>query len=94
MATTRGASSKHREKALFTGKAFFRAALRRRLIRENPFSDMKTLMVGASPQERVKDIDAETANGALDACPDASWRAIVALARYGGPGVPYEIRPL
>jgi integrase len=75
-------------------KQFFRAALRRRLIRENPFGDMKKLMVGASPKERVKEIDAETAKRVLDACPDAYWRAIFALARYGGLRVPSEICPL
>jgi integrase len=72
-------------------KQFFRAALRRRLIKENPFQDMKHLIVGASPLERVREINAETAQRVLDACPDPHWRAIFALARYGGLRVPSEI---
>ena len=72
-------------------KQFFRAALRRRLIRENPFQDMKNLIVGASPKERVRFIDEVTAQKVLAACPDAHWRVIFALARYGGMRVPSEI---
>jgi integrase len=72
-------------------KQFFRAALRRRLIRENPFQDMKHLVVGASPGNRIKDIDAATSQRVLNACPDAHWRAIFALARYGGMRIPSEI---
>jgi integrase len=52
---------------------------------------MKKLIVGASPRERIKDIDAVTAQRVLDACPNAHWRAIFALARYGGMRIPSEI---
>ena len=72
-------------------KQFFHAALRRRLIRENPFHGMKDLLVGASPKERVKEIDATTAERVLEACPNSYWRAIFALARYGGLRVPSEL---
>lgn len=72
-------------------KQFFRAALRRRLIRENPFQDMKHLIVGASPKERVRFITEETAKRVLDACPDRHWRVIFALARYAGMRVPSEV---
>jgi integrase len=75
-------------------KQFFHAAFRRRLIRENPFQDMKHLIVGASPKERVKEIDTATAERVLAACPNAYWRAIFALARYGGLRVPSETCPL
>ena len=72
-------------------KQFFRAAHRRRLIRENPFQDMKHLIVGASPKERVRFISEETSKQVLDACPDSHWRVIFALARYGGMRVPSEV---
>ena len=72
-------------------KQFFRAALRQRVIRENPFHGMKKLIVGASPSERIEHIDAVTAQRVLDACPNTHWRAIFALARYGGMRVPSEI---
>jgi len=72
-------------------KQFFRAALRQRLVRENPFQDMKHLIVGASPKARVRFIDEATVQKVLAACPDAHCRVIFALARYGGMRVPSEI---
>lgn len=72
-------------------KQFFRAALRKRLIRENPFQDMKHLIVGASPKSRIKFIDDPTARTVLEACPNSHWRAVFALARYGGLRVPSEL---
>jgi len=41
--------------------------------------------------ERVRQSVEETLNGMLDACPDAEWRLIFALARLGGLRVPLEI---
>lgn len=72
-------------------KQFFRAALRQRLIRENPFAEMKRLIVGASPERRIKFIDDAKAQRVLSACPDDEWRLIFALARYGGLRVPSEL---
>jgi integrase len=72
-------------------KQFFRVALRRGIIAKNPFEDMKHLIVGASPKTRIKFIDEATAQKVLAACPNAHWRAIFALARYGGFRVPSEI---
>ena len=66
-------------------------AVRRGIIGKSPFEDMKNLIVGASPKIRIRLIDAEAANRVLEACPDAHWRAIFALARYGGLRVPSEI---
>lgn len=72
-------------------KQFFRAALRRGIIARNPFEDMKHLIVGASPKTRIRFVDSDTAVRVLAACPDAHWRAIFALARYGGLRVPSEV---
>ena len=72
-------------------KQFFRAALRRGIIEKNPFEDMKHLIVGASPKSRIKFIDEPTARAVLDACPNSHWRAVFALARYGGLRVPSEL---
>jgi len=72
-------------------KQFFRAALRQRLIRENPFAEMKKLIVGASPERRIKFIDDTKSRRVLAACPDDEWRLIFALARYGGLRVPSEL---
>ena len=72
-------------------KQFFRAALRRRLIRENPLADLKKLIVGASPDHRVTFIDRATTEKVLAACPNDEWRLIFALARYGGLRIPSEL---
>ena len=71
-------------------KQFFRAAIRQRLITENPFADMKHLIVTGSPTDRVRKISDATAQKVLAACPDSHWRVIFALARYGGLRVPSE----
>jgi len=52
---------------------------------------MKHLIVGASAKSRIRFVDEATAQKVLAACPDAHWRAIFALARYGGMRVPSEI---
>jgi integrase len=75
-------------------KQFFRAALRRKLITENPFGEMKKLVVGPSPERRVRFIDSATAQQVLAACPDDEWRVIFALVRFGGLRCPSEITPL
>ena len=72
-------------------KQFFRAAVRQRLIAENPFADMKHLIVTGSPKDRIRKILGATADKVLASCPDSHWRVIFALARYGGLRVPSEI---
>ncbi len=70
-------------------KQFFRAALRKRLIAENPFGDMKGC--GVQPN-RARDyfVTRDDAQKVLDACPDAQWRLLFALSRYGGLRCPSE----
>ena len=73
-------------------KQFFQAAVRDRLLLENPFGDLK-----AGPQTneaRMFFVDRATTTKVLDACPDAEWRLIVALCRYGGLRCPSELKPL
>jgi integrase len=69
-------------------RTFFRDAVRRRLIPANPFDG-----VGGGPKNnpaRSVFIDRETISKVLDACPNASWRCLVALSRFGGLRVPSE----
>jgi len=74
-------------------KQFFRAAVRKGLIQRNPFADLKDCSV--KPNEaRDYHVKPEEAQRVLDACPDAQWRALFALARFGGLRVPSEILPL
>ncbi len=69
-------------------KQFFRAALRRKLIAENPFADLVSAVRG-NPS-RFYFVSANEATKVLDACPDAEWRLLFALSRYGGLRCPSE----
>ena len=70
-------------------KQFFRAAVRKRLIPESPFADMRGTNVR---ENRSRDyfITREEAQTVLDACPDSQWKLIFALSRYGGLRCPSE----
>jgi integrase len=71
---------------------FFRDAVRRRLISANPFEGMKR-GTNHNP-ERQRFITAGTIAKVIDACPNAEWRALVALSRFGGLRVPSEAMSL
>lgn len=73
-------------------KHFFRAACRKRLIDVNPFGDMKELTIGASSEFFF--VPQADAAKVLKACPDAQWRLLFALSRYGGLRCPSEHRML
>jgi integrase len=70
-------------------KQFFRAAVRKRLIRENPFADMKGCGVQAN-RSRDYFLTREDAEKVLEACPDSQWRLIFVLSRFGGLRCPSE----
>jgi hypothetical protein len=74
----------------FCGRAkqFLTAAVRRRLIPSNPFADLKSV-VQANPS-RFYFVTREEVQKVIDACPDAQWRLLVALSRYGGLRCPSE----
>jgi len=69
-------------------KQFFKAAVRRKLIRSNPFADL----TGSIRENRDRDyfVTQDTAAKVLEACPDAEWRLLFALSRYGGLRCPSE----
>ncbi len=69
-------------------RQFFRAAVRRKLIRKNPFTELKTAVTGNKAREHF--INHQDAQTILDACPDMEWKLIFALARYGGLRTPSE----
>ena len=70
-------------------KQLFRAALRKRLISENPFADMKACAVQAN-KSREFFISRDVAAQVLAECPDNEWKLIFALARFGGLRTPSE----
>ncbi|MBW3598530.1 MAG: tyrosine-type recombinase/integrase [Planctomycetes bacterium] len=69
-------------------RQFFRAAMRRRLISENPFADLPAPAQANASREHF--VTQEVITKVIDACPDAEWRLIVALSRYGGLRCPSE----
>jgi integrase len=69
-------------------KQFFRFAVRKHIIRENPFIDLQS-NVRSNP-ERLFFITADVAQKVLTACPDAQWKLIFALSRWGGLRCPSE----
>jgi integrase len=69
-------------------KQFFKAAVRKQLIQVNPFADLKSAVL--ANRERDYFVTQEEAQKVLDACPDAQWRLIFALSRYGGLRCPSE----
>jgi integrase len=70
-------------------KQFFRAAVRKRLIAENPFAEMRNCGIR---EDRSRDyfITIPDAAAVLDSCPDAQWRLLFALSRFGGLRCPSE----
>lgn len=71
-------------------KQFFRAAVRKKLIDENPFADMRECTVRAN-KSREYFVSLKEAAAVLDACPDLQWRLLFALARFGGLRCPSEV---
>jgi site-specific recombinase XerD len=69
-------------------KQFFRAAVRAKIIGENPFEDVKP--PSQANEERKFFVTLDVTQRVIDACPDHEWRLLFALSRYGGLGCPSE----
>jgi hypothetical protein len=69
-------------------KQFFKAALNKQLVDANPFDGL-TSSVRGNP-DKFYFVTRPEATKILDACPDAQWRLLFALARYGGLRCPSE----
>ena len=80
-------------KTLSRCKQFFRAAVRKRIISENPLGDMKNIVVTAN-RSRDHFVTEAEAMAVLRSCPDAEWRLIFSLARWGGLRIPSELLEL
>jgi integrase len=66
----------------------FRWAERRSIVSANPFTEVKA--GNQTNNARAAFVDRPTIAQVLNACPDAEWRALVMLSRYGGLRVPSE----
>ena len=71
---------------------FFRYAVDKELLSKNPFTGLK--LAAMDNPERAFFVTRDMAAAVLEACPDAEWRLIFALARYGGLRCPSEILKL
>ncbi len=76
-------------KLIKRAKTMFDAAVDDRLLTESPFAKEKSGSE-ANP-DRHYFVDRHTSQRVLDACPDAHWRMIFALARFGGLRCPSEV---
>ncbi len=69
-------------------KHFFSQAVDHELIPANPFGKLISSSVGNSSRQFF--VSSEATDKILDAAPDATWRLIIALSRYGGLRCPSE----
>jgi integrase len=69
-------------------RQLFNAAVRAEVIRSNPFDGIKAS--SHQDKDRQHFIPQPDTRLVLDACPDAEWRLLVALSRYGGLRCPSE----
>ncbi|MBM3995232.1 MAG: site-specific integrase [Planctomycetes bacterium] len=69
-------------------RQFFKSALRDKIVSENPFVEVKAS--GQANKERQRFIDRETIQRVIDTAPNAEWRLIIALSRFGGLRCPSE----
>jgi len=73
-------------------RQFFTAAIKRKIIFENPFADIQCGHYANA--ERFHFVTAAEAQAVLEACPDAESRLIFALCRYGALRCPSEVLAL
>ena len=88
----RGLSENTMRRAIGRARQFFGAAVKYRLIPCNPFEGIAA-SVKANP-DRFYFVSREEAWKVIEACPDAQWRLIFALARFGGLRCPSEVLSL
>ncbi len=73
-------------------RQIFNAAMRRKLIGENPFAHIASTVRGN--RERFHFVSRDDYRALIEAAPDADWRAIIALSRIGGVRCPSEVLAL
>jgi integrase len=73
-------------------RQFFTAAKKSKLVDDNPFDGMPVTVSGNKEKERF--ITEEESQKILANCPNAEWRLIFSLCRYGGLRCPSEVLAL
>ena len=79
-------------KRVSISKQMLASACKSRIITENPFHEMKTGSL--ANKKRQYFVTHQETRKVLDACSNAEWRSLVALARYGALRISSEIREL
>jgi integrase len=85
---TEGLSLDTVRKRISNAKQFFGEAVAHELIPKNPFAKLKSATKGNRKRDFF--VTQEMAKQVIDACPDAQWRLLFALSRYGGLRCPSE----
>ncbi len=75
-------------KRVKTARQVFKRAVKWKMLTENPFAEVK--LGTQTNRARMFFITSEVAAKVLEACPNAEWRAIFALSRFGGLRCPSE----
>lgn len=75
-------------KHIAVAKVFFKAAVRKNLIPSNPFDGHKAT-IQPNP-DRFHFVSRADIQKIIEACPDAQWRLLIALSRFGGLRCPSE----
>jgi len=75
-------------KRVKTARQIFKRAVKWKMIVENPFEDVKA--GSQTNKSRMYFLSGEDAAKVLAACPDAQWRLIFVLSRFGGIRCPSE----
>ena len=68
-------------------KTMVAAAVKRKVISENPFGDLKS---GATPSKYSRYVTPDEIQSVIKACPNPEWKLLFGLARYAGLRVPSE----
>ena len=88
----RGLGDNTARRRIGRAKQFFNRAVGRRMVAQNPFKGQQSVV--HANEERFYFVSKADTARILGACPNAQWRLIVTLSRYGGIRVPSELVPL
>lgn len=79
-------------KTIKRARQIFKAAVRKGILATNPLADVKA--GSEENRDRMHFVSRDIAEQVIAACPDAEWKAIFALARYGALRCPSELAEL
>ncbi|MDA0809824.1 MAG: site-specific integrase [Planctomycetota bacterium] len=81
------------DRRISLARTIFADAVNHRLLDSNPFDGFRKSLKGIvsrNTKSRQHTVSRETISSVLEHCPDAEWRCLIALSRFGGLRVPSE----